>query len=206
MDKKEKNKTNNQGFDATNKEVVELLTNIVEHWEKLDQLLRLEWHSLLKNDFSKLYKIFEAKQIVAKEISKREKILSKCLISKIDHKKKATHTLSQIIIEILGYKQGGKALLLLQKRNKLRQLVSVTNKRIISWLKERLAFFNELSEILSGSTLQQEATYSIKASLNKKIHASNFRNQLRASINPKNLAKSVARYNAFKNNLSERAK
>jgi len=200
-------KINNAKLDTFNREVIELLTKIVDNWEKLDLLLKAEWHFLLKNDFSRLYKIFEAKKLLSNEIARNEKSLSRLLISKINSKESIKNNLSKALIELLGYKSGSDALLLLKKRNKIRQLVSITNERIILWLRERLAFFDELSEILSGKALEPKVTYSLKNNTNgSRFHISGFNTQLATMNNMQSSSKAFSFYKHLQNNQLERAK
>ena len=146
-------------------EIITLLEEVVDKWETLDRLLKAEWKYLLRDDFSRLYKIFRLKEILANKIARDEQELSRRIQSRIeDTSKEKTPNGTEFLLRSFGYKKGSYALELLKRRQKKRQLVALTNGKTFFWLKERLKFLNELSNILSGNTLKKDTCYKKKTS------------------------------------------
>ncbi len=146
-------------------EITALLEEVVDKWETLDRLLKAEWKYLLRDDFSRLYKIFQIKENLANRIARDEEELSKRIHSKIkDIPPKETRNNAELLLTSLGYKKGSYTLELLKRRQRTKQLVALTNGKTFFWLKERLKFLNELSNILSGNTLKKDTCYHKKTS------------------------------------------
>ncbi len=147
--------------DASYKDtLIEHVSRTAQMWEQMDQIVKAEWHLLLKNDVGRLIRISRIKQELASRIKDEEQNISMILAGLLDAKEKVeSRYLAKILEQHMGSKMTNRFLLLLRKRDYFRNLASVTNRRIFYWIEERLGFFDHVTKILSGADLKQGPTY-----------------------------------------------
>ncbi len=140
--------------------LIEHVSRAAQMWEQMDQIVKAEWHLLLKNDVGRLIRISRIKQDLASRIKDEEQNIGMILAGLLDENEKLeSRHLAKILERRMGSKMTNRFLLLLRRRDYFRNLAAVTNRRIFYWIEDRLGFFDHVTKILSGADLKQGPTY-----------------------------------------------
>ncbi len=141
------------------KEALDLMSDILKSWSQLDQLVQAEWKAVLRGEFTSLYRFSRGKEILCDHITRSEKELKLVLEEMVAGGSSVPgNTISRLLC-CLSFEHGKRLMAFHIQRANLKIKVAITNRRTMTWVKERLDFSNELMEILSGNRLRKTATY-----------------------------------------------
>ncbi len=139
------------------------LSDLAGLWEKMDMVVQAEWQFLLRNDISRLMRLSRIKENLSETILDKEREVREMFALAIPETETGKDGLAKALDRRLGHREARGLLRLLRKRDYFMRLSSVTNARILHWIEERLGFFSELVEILSGAATKEELTYNLSA-------------------------------------------
>ncbi len=149
------------GAGRLSEEALSLMDSILKSWKQLDQLVQSEWKAVLQGDFTRLYSFSRGKEILSEHIEQYEKRLKDTitgLLPEVAANKPGSNTLV-FLLEHLAFSQRRQLMNFHVQRANLKIQVAFTNRRTMTWVRERMAFSGELLEILTGNKLRKSATY-----------------------------------------------
>ncbi len=138
---------------------LDLMDSILRSWTQLDQLVQAEWKAVLRGEFSTMYRFSRGKEILCDHITGYEEDLAFVLEGILPQKTDPSRNLISLLLGHLEFGQGKRLMDFHTRRANLKIKVAITNRRTMTWVRERMDLSNELLEILTGNKLRKSATY-----------------------------------------------